>query len=272
MTTRWEVERAVLTSDLTPPERLVALALLALAEANNAVVPPQYTPSLTRLQAMTGQSLATVKRALNGLEKAGWVVRKRPDPAKARADKERTRYALKVPKGSRPTESLARPTESLELGSQRATGLGPQRATSQTALPDQYKQQGEAGPEALIRERTGATAEEAAAIVNRIRNERQPKNLGGFVRHLADAGDLKQYLTDQRAAQVRADARTANEKRKTMPPCEHGRPGGDQLHPTSGEPWCIDCRFRHRAARLTGTADPPGAIATVTPINSRRPA
>lgn len=271
MTTRWEVERAVLTSDLAPQVRLVALALLAMSEASNAVVPAEFTPSLTRIQSMTGQSGATVKRALNELEKGGWVVRRRPDPAKARADKERTRYALKVPK-TRPTESLARPTESLELGSHRATGLGPHRATSQTALPDLNKQQGDPGPETLVRERTGATAEEAVAIVNRIRNERQPKNLGGFIRHLADAGDLKQYLADQRAAQVRADARTANEKRKTMPPCEHGEPGGDQPHPTSGEPWCIDCRFRSRARRLNRTADPPGHVAPVVDIHAWRTA
>jgi DNA-binding transcriptional regulator YhcF (GntR family) len=253
VTTRWEVERAVLTSDLAPQLRLVALTLLAMTDQDNAIIPAQYTPSLSRIQAMTGQSAATVKRALNELETGGWVIRRRPDPAKARADKERTRYALKVPKAGL-TQSLARPTESLGLGSERATGLGSHRATSHTAIHTRTKQQEPAGPEALIRERTGATAEEAAAIVARIQNERQPKSLGGFIRHLADAGDLAQFLVEQRAASVKAEARERDQQRRKLPPCDHGENGGDQLHPISGEPWCIDCRFQHRAKRLNNTA------------------
>lgn len=33
---------------------------------------------------------------------------------------------------------------------------------------------------------------------------------------------------------------------RRQPECEHGEPGGDQLHPTGGEPLCVTCRFRER--------------------------
>lgn len=261
MTTRWEVERAVFTSDLTPQERLTALTLLAMTDQDNAVIPPQFTPSLTRIQSMTGQSLATVKRALNALEAAGWVVRRRPDVAKARADKERTRYALKIPK-ARLTQSLARPTESLGLASERpkagltvSPGLGPQRATSHTAFhTDQKQQASPTSPEERVREATGATADEAAAIVKRIREERNPRSLDGFVRHLAASGDLAQYLTDVRAAAVRAADDNDRKIRQGLPRCEHGVAGGTQAHTITGELRCRACRTRNRIDRLNGTA------------------
>ena len=254
MTTRWEVERAVLTSDLPPQERLLVLALLAMTDQHNAVIPAQYTPSLTRIQSMTGQSSATVKRALNALEKAGWVVRKRPDMAKARADKERTRYALKAP-GAGLTQSLARPTESLELGSQRATGLGPQRATSHTPFhTDQNQQALPTSPEGRVREATGASAEEAAAIVKKIREERNPRSLDGFIRHLAASGDLAQHLADVRAAAARYADDNDRKLRQGQPRCEHGVAGGTQTHTVTGLVRCGACRVTQTAARLTNGA------------------
>lgn len=263
MTTRWEVERAVLSSDLTPPERLTALTLLALTDQDTAVIPAEYTPSLTRIQSMTGQGATTVKRVLNSLESSGWVVRKRPNLADARATKERTRYALKVP-SARPTQGLvtgstqglARSREGLELGPHRAPGLGPQRATSHTPSHTANNQQqvSTSSPEALVRESTGATADEAAAIVKRIAAERNPKNLAGFVRHLAGAGDLAQYLTDVRAAAARYADDNDRKIRQGLPRCEHGVAGGTQAHTVTGLVRCGACRTRNQAARLNGTA------------------
>ncbi len=262
MTTRWEVERAVCASDLSPQERLTALTLLTMATAENAVIPAEHTPSLTRIQSMTGQGATTVKRALNGLEAAGWVVRKRPDVAKARADKERTRYALKVPVTrpredleARSKEGLARSTQGLVTRSKEGLGLGPQRATSQTAYQTYNNQQQiSTSPEALVREATGATADEATAIVKRIAAERNPKNLAGFVRHLAGAGDLAQYLTDQRAAAARYADDADRKIRQSMARCQHGVAGGDQAHTVTGQIRCGTCRNRGRAERLNGTA------------------
>jgi DNA-binding transcriptional regulator YhcF (GntR family) len=232
-----------------------------MTDQDNAVIPAQFTPSLTRIQAMTGQSAATVKRALNVLEAAGWVVRKRPDVAKARADKERTRYALKIPK-ARLTQSLARPTESLGLASERAKagltqspGLGSHRATSHTAFhTDQNQQASASSPEDRVRESTGATADEAAAIVKRIREERNPRSLDGFVRHLAASGDLGQYLTDVRAAAARSAADIERTARQRQPRCPDGITAGTQVDPTTGRARCGACHARNQADRLNGTA------------------
>lgn len=93
MTTRWEIESAVWHSELEPAARLIVLALLRKADNDNAVVPPEHTPSLTTLQAMTGLSRSSLTDWLNALEDAGWVKRTRP-PKGTRT--ERTSYALLV--------------------------------------------------------------------------------------------------------------------------------------------------------------------------------
>lgn len=262
MTTRWEVERAVCASDLTPQERLIVLTLLTLADQESAVIPDGFTPSLTRIQSMTGQGATTVKRGLNALERSGWVVRNRPDVARARAEKERTRYALKVPvtrsaQGleTRSAQGLARSKEGLELGPHRAPGLGPQRATSHTALhTDQNQQALPTSPEGRVREATGATATEAAAIVKKIREERNPRSLDGFIRHLAASGDLAQHLADIRAAAARYADDNDRKLRQGQPRCEHGVAGGTQTHTVTGLVRCGACRVTQTAARLNDGA------------------
>ena len=109
-------------------------------------------------------------------------------------------------------------------------------------------------PHRVVMGATGATADEAAAIVKRIANERNPKNLAGFVRHLAGAGDLGQYLTDQRAAAARYADDADRKIRQSMPRCQHGVAGGDQAHTVTGQIRCGTCRTRGRAERLNGTA------------------
>lgn len=262
MTTRWEVERAVFASDLTPTERLTALTLLAMTDADSAVIPAEHTPSLTRIQAMTGQGATTVKRALNALEESGWVVRKRPDVAKARADKERTRYALKVPvtrstQGleARSTQGLARSTQGLVTRSTEGLGLGPQRATSQTAYQTNNNQQASTtSPEDRVREATGASAEEAAAIVKRIREERNPRSLDGFIQRLARDGDLAQHLADVRAVAARYADDNDRKLRQGQPRCEHGVAGGTQNHTVTGLVRCGACRVTQTATRLNDGA------------------
>ena len=122
MTDRWEVERAVLGSQLDPYARLIMLALLAKADNRTAVIPPEHTPSLTTIQAMTGLGRSSVTEYLGMLESGGWVSRTKPQNKERR---ERTQYALhpgesplqrpsrasRVPKGQR-----TRPHSGLELG------------------------------------------------------------------------------------------------------------------------------------------------------------
>lgn len=93
MTTRREVERAVWHSELEPPARLLVLALLSKSDNDTAIVPPEFTPSLTTLEAMTGLSRSAIGEWLNAVEDAGWVKRTRP-PAGSRTA--RTTYSLLV--------------------------------------------------------------------------------------------------------------------------------------------------------------------------------
>ncbi|HEY9473123.1 MAG TPA: hypothetical protein VIS06_04640, partial [Mycobacteriales bacterium] len=97
MPTRWEVEKAVLASDLDAPSRLIMLTLLALSDSDTAIVPEQWGPSLSVLTQKTNLSRATVAAKLNGLESAGWVVRSRPSAVEAWSKKARTQYALHKP-------------------------------------------------------------------------------------------------------------------------------------------------------------------------------
>lgn len=94
MTSRWDVERAVLYSALDAPARLVMLVLLAKSDHESAVVPEDHSPSLSTLSAATGLSRSTVAKHLNDLDRTGWVKRARP-PKNSRD--ERTAYALCVP-------------------------------------------------------------------------------------------------------------------------------------------------------------------------------
>lgn len=99
MVTRWQVTKAVRASDLSAPARLVMLVLADVALVPTAIIPPEFTPSLSVLARETGLNESTVTRKLNELEAAGWVVRTRPTNEASRALGERTRYQLGVPDG-----------------------------------------------------------------------------------------------------------------------------------------------------------------------------
>lgn len=110
-TSKWIIERAVFRDDrgdpdrawmldlkpLVPNDRLVMCALLSRAAAETAVIDADHTPSLSDLAELTGLDRSTVRRALNRLEAACWVVRNRPDPADARSKGARTWYRLGAP-------------------------------------------------------------------------------------------------------------------------------------------------------------------------------
>jgi hypothetical protein len=97
--TRWQVTKAVRASGLPAPARLVMLVLADSALVPTAVIPPEFTPSLSVLARETGLNESTVTRKLNELEDAGWVVRTRPTNEASRALGERTQYRLTVPDG-----------------------------------------------------------------------------------------------------------------------------------------------------------------------------
>lgn len=101
MASRWDVTRAVRASDLPAPSRLIMLVLADVADVGTAEVPERFTPSLNVLARETGLDKSTVRRHLDLLEEAQWVVRMRPTEEAARREGERTRYRLRVPRGSR---------------------------------------------------------------------------------------------------------------------------------------------------------------------------
>lgn len=102
MVSRWDVEKAIFRSNLPAPARLIVLSLLALSDAESAVVPGKFSPSLSRLAEATGLNRATVARQLNALEELGWAKRSRPSIEAARASKERTAYALAIGRNAPP--------------------------------------------------------------------------------------------------------------------------------------------------------------------------
>lgn len=130
MATRWEVEKAVLWSDLEPPARLIVLALLTKADNDTAAIAPDRTPSLSTLTVMTGLARSAVTEWLNALEDAGWVKRVRPPSGK----RDRTTYALLVGAQTavrRPrSESRSQPVRSADQSAWRTNDQSAQRTTT----------------------------------------------------------------------------------------------------------------------------------------------
>ncbi|MCC5582041.1 hypothetical protein IMZ11_41230 [Microtetraspora sp. AC03309] len=103
------------------------------------------------------------------------------------------------------------------------------------------------GAAGRVMEATGASEEEARRIVDLIKAEKAPRSLNGYVSTLAANGDLADWLHRVRAADEEHELRAWLEKVRAMGECEHGTPGGVELHPVSGEPHCPLCRSEARA-------------------------
>ncbi|MEV4830645.1 MarR family transcriptional regulator [Micromonospora sp. NPDC049257] len=99
MAERWAVERAVRDAEcrLSPSGRHLILTLLTWTDTATAVIPPQFSPSLTDLERATGMARSTITVWLNRLEELGWVTRFRPRVDDARRKRARTAYRLRIP-------------------------------------------------------------------------------------------------------------------------------------------------------------------------------
>src|SRR5687767_2043201 len=111
MPSRFEFERAVRASDLPSLSRLLALTVATWADVRTGVIPDRLQPSLTTLETATGMVRASVRKHLDTLEEGGWLERKRPSVAAARAKKAVTKYGLRIPRGAAVPDS-----EGNELG------------------------------------------------------------------------------------------------------------------------------------------------------------
>lgn len=99
MTTKWEVQAAVMNSGLSTMCRLLMHTLLTRAAADTAVIALQHSPSLSELAHDSGMDRRTVMKTLATLETEGWLDRKAP-PSKEARKGAKTRYRLLVPVGA----------------------------------------------------------------------------------------------------------------------------------------------------------------------------
>jgi hypothetical protein len=106
-------------SDLEPISRHILLVLCGRMMQGTTLIPREHSPSLTKLAAGTGWDRRTVMRYLNALEKAGWLIRHRPDPDKARREHARTNYTVLMP-GLGTASAQARDTATRGLGASSA--------------------------------------------------------------------------------------------------------------------------------------------------------
>lgn len=120
---RFDVERLVETSDLEPISRHIILVLCGRMMQGTTLIPPGVSPSLTRLARGTGWDRRTIMRHLNLLEAAGWLVRQRPDPHKARTEHARTSYTVLMP-GLGAGSPMARDGGTRGLGATSAQARG----------------------------------------------------------------------------------------------------------------------------------------------------
>src|SRR5262245_6795827 len=221
----WACERPVSVSTLPASARLVARALLSRTDSRTAVVPDDHSPSLTGLSEMTGLDRTTVARMLRVLEGDGWVHRIRPPVEQSRRGA-RTGYRLDVPSGTTPLGSGTTP-----LGV-----VAPDRTPSGTTPPrsDLEPNSIRARPRTRAREAAESTVQlacectsiEAAAIVDLIESDRQPKQIAGYVRSMARAPTA----FDAYLARVRANGHA--EPKTARPSCP--RHPGQLAHNCSG--------------------------------------
>lgn len=94
----------------------------------------------------------------------------------------------------------------------------------------------------IVMAHTDATRDESAEVARRIERERRPKNPTALVRHLAGAGELRDWLAEVRGERDDTAVTERLTAARRGPPCEHGQPGGQALHPSSGLPLCPVCR------------------------------
>lgn len=91
---RFEIERAAERADMPTVAKDVIYALSRRMDAGGPVIPLRHMPSLTTLAAASGWSRRHVERALNYLEMAGVVDRRRPSVVDARTKHARTAYTV----------------------------------------------------------------------------------------------------------------------------------------------------------------------------------
>lgn len=169
MTSRFDVERAVLRSGLPPGWRHLMHVLCTKVDQDAGVILPDFQPSLTRLARDTGMHRRTVMRHLKGLEGLGWVTRRRPALQAQRAQHARTSYALHIGTGSPQASDTVPPglgaAGALGLGAGGAPELGASRPKARDTTPRNSSMSSRSTEDEIesiikaIRDRSGASVD-----------------------------------------------------------------------------------------------------------------
>lgn len=93
MASRWEVERALMWSNIRPMGRFIMLAIATKADVSTGVVADEHTPSLRTLSAMTGLAKSVLPGHLTYLGNLGWL---KVDIAPRASRYDRNRYTIMV--------------------------------------------------------------------------------------------------------------------------------------------------------------------------------
>lgn len=245
MTTRWEFERAVFASGLPAPSRLILLTLAAHTDAATCVVPVKFTPSLSTLAERTGLTRKTVIVHLDALDTAGWVERVKPDVAAQRSQRARTQYKLTIPTGVAPTPVLpttgVAPTPALVEHVHQRRGLaGVAPTPNQNKIPRTSQTSRAADP--FTAAGLDPTDDERSAVIKRITDNANVRNLPAYLAKLAENGDLADHLAAIRQADQAAAISTELAHARTGPECIHGTPGGQHLRSDTGRLLCPLCQ------------------------------
>lgn len=171
MATRWEVETALMWSNIRPMGRLLVLAIATKANAKTGVVADEHTPSLRTLSAMTGLAKSVLPGHLTYLSNLGWL---KVDIAPRASRYERNRYTIMVGNAdpTRPSGPVRGPLDESDLAGS-GPGDGPLGAVRETDPSDAAETvSGASGQEA-----TGEPAESQQAA--RQTADEQPEDLFG---------------------------------------------------------------------------------------------
>lgn len=135
---RWDVERALMWSNIRPLARFVVLALATKSDADSGIIPAEFTPSLSTLHEMTGLAKSQVVKELDYAEALGWVKRARPTKPSRNG---RTSYAIAVGTDDpdRPTGPHHGQVEPVRTTDSRrpADEHGPVRTADETSTADE---------------------------------------------------------------------------------------------------------------------------------------
>lgn len=204
MATRFDIERAVLASDLVPGCRHLMHVLCVRVDAQANAILAAYQPSLTELARDTGRDRRTIMRYLTVLERRGWVIRARPAAELARRLHHRTQYAMRIPDYPQARDGTppGLGTPRREAGGSTPPGLGtPSPEAGGTAPRRSSGSSGSSGADLdviikTICEKTGVTVSEAwaARVRDQILGARDIRNPGAYLRRAIESAPADTYI------------------------------------------------------------------------------